>query len=56
MRTGRKTTDKKDYTIQLRVNDAQKDHVKRKAIASNISESEFIRKLIDKDRISSLKK
>lgn len=49
MRTGRKTTDKKDAVIQLRVNDVQKAHIHKRALVSNITESEYIRRLINKD-------
>lgn len=49
MRTGRPTNDKKDYVIQLRVNDRQKEYVKKMSIRNGVSESEFIRGLINKN-------
>ena len=49
MRLGRQTTDKKDVTIQVRVNEEQKKHLDKKASRNNISVSQLVRILIAKD-------
>lgn len=52
MRTGRPTTDKKESTIKLRLNDDMREWVEAKADEANVSMSEYIRCLIRCDMSS----
>ena len=49
MNTGRPTTDKKEQTLKLRLNDDMRTWVERAAAAEGISMSEYIRWLIEAD-------
>lgn len=49
MRYGRPTTDKKDSTVKLRLNDDMKTWLDSQASRKGISLSEYMRMLIEKD-------
>ena len=49
MRTGRPTSDKKDTTLKLRLNDDMREHIEKKAQRKGISMSEYLRHLIQDD-------
>lgn len=49
MRKGRVTTDPKESTLHLRLNDFQKRMLEEKSNKQGISMSQYIRNLIDKD-------
>lgn len=46
---GRQTTDPKEQTIKLRINDTMRSWVEKQAYGDGISMSEYIRKLISLD-------
>lgn len=47
----RTTTDKKDHVIKLRVNDETKDYLEKRAKQTSVTVSEYVRQMIDKDRL-----
>ena len=49
MRTGRPTSDKKEMTLKLRLNDDMREHIEKRAYAKSISMSEYLRQLITAD-------
>jgi predicted DNA-binding protein len=49
MRTGRPTTDKKESTMKLRLNDDMREWVEQRAENRNVSMSGYIRELIKRD-------
>ena len=49
MRTGRPTSDKKEQTLKLRLNDDMREWVERRSDSEGISMSEYIRNLIKCD-------
>ena len=49
MRTGRPTTDKKEQTIKLRLNDEMRRWIERQSYKAGVSMSEYIRELIRMD-------
>lgn len=49
MRHGRTTTDPKEQTIKLRLNDIMRSWIEKQAYRNGISMSEYIRELISQD-------
>lgn len=49
MRHGRSTTDPKEQTMKLRLNDAMRSWIEKQAYKNGISMSEYIRELISQD-------
>lgn len=49
MRHGRTTTDPKEQTIKLRLNDTMRSWIEKQAYKNGISMSEYIRELISQD-------
>lgn len=49
MRTGRPTSDKKDTTIKLRLNDDMREYIEKMAKHKGISMSGYLRILIQSD-------
>lgn len=45
----RPTSDAKDSTIKLRINDSQRKHIEKASTIKHITMSEYIRKLINDD-------
>lgn len=52
----RTTTDKKDHVIKIRVNDETKDYLERRAKQSSATVSEYVRQVIEKDRLERVRK
>ena len=50
---GRTTSDPKETTIKLRVNEDMRNHIEKKSKLKSITMSEYIRELIRKDIIAS---
>lgn len=49
MKTGRPTSDKKEQTLKLRLNDEMREWIERRSYECGISMSEYIRNLIEAD-------
>lgn len=49
MRCGRQTTDRKDSTIKLRINEETRMYLDKRSKLKQISISEYVRNLIEKD-------
>lgn len=45
----RYSTDPKETTVKLRLNESMRNHIEKSAKAKSVSMSEYIRKLIQKD-------
>lgn len=48
-RQGRQTTDPKETTIKLRLNETMRSHIEKSAKAKSVSMSEYLRQLIQND-------
>ena len=51
-KTGRPTTDKKEQALKIRMNDAARAWVEQRSQEEGVSMSEFIRFLIEMDKLS----
>lgn len=49
MRTGRPTSDKKEVTLKLRLNDDMREYIEKRAYRKGISMSEYLRQIIKAD-------
>ena len=52
MRTGRPTSDKKETTIKVRLNEEMREHSEKMADRKGISMSEYLRHLIQSDMLN----